>query len=83
MDLGHDIASARSIANLPVPYRAPHLLLSRKGAGTSHPPAIRVTAESHRPINAAPLVAALSAYAEGEVRDALRLPAGFFRSRLV
>jgi hypothetical protein len=64
---------------LPVPYR-------RRDLAATLPPrgrALAVLAQIEVLRDRAPLDAALGAYAEGECRDALRVPVGFFRSRTV
>jgi hypothetical protein len=79
LDRSFQYAGAGRRENLPVPYRVPGSVspAERYGAMTVIRP---LDIHAHRYADRA---SASSAYAEGERRDRMRLPAGFFRSRIV
>ena len=79
MDRSFQYAGAARRDNLPVPYRVQGSVspTERFGALTVIRP---LDIHAHRYADRA---SACSAYAEGERRDTMRLPAGFFRSRIV
>ena len=79
MATGEIIGVGRMGGGLPVPYRLRNLGPSLAERGRTLQPLSQIVMMRER----APIDAALNAYAEGETRDARRLPHGFFRSRTV
>ncbi len=79
MAAGEIIGVGRMGGGLPVPYRARNLV----PALPSRSRALQLLVQIEKARDRAPLDAALGAYAEGEHRDSLRIPVGFFRSRTV
>ena len=79
MATGEIIGVRTKGAGLPVPYRMRDLVASLPPRSRS----LALLAQIEPMLDRAPLEAALGAYAEGECRDVLRIPNGYFRSRTV